>query len=99
MPDVIGKIAWDPSFFGGAVHLEGIGIERQFYDRIGTTGVANSFANHTTSGGGGGVAGLIKVVPGLLDFQFDTLFGSGIGRYGSGQLPDATYNANGTLNR
>ena len=29
--------------------------------------------------------------------QFDTLYGSGIGRYGSGQLPDTTYNASGTL--
>lgn len=101
VPDVIGKIAWDPSFLGGAVHLEAVGIGRQFYDRIGTT-TANvaglsTFGNHTTTGGGGGVAGLIKVVPGLLDVQFDTLFGSGIGRYGSGQLSDVTYNANGTL--
>jgi len=98
---VIGKIAWDPSFLDGALHLEAVGIGRQFYDRIGTT-TANvaglsTFGNHTTTGGGGGVAGLIKVVPGLLDVQFDTLFGSGIGRYGSGQLSDVTYNSNGTL--
>jgi len=97
-PDVIGKVAWEPDFFNGNVHLEGVGLLRQFYDRVGTSaGATSSFGNHTTSGGGGGVAGLIKVVPGLFDFQFDTLFGSGIGRYGSGQLPDVTYRANGTF--
>ena len=46
VPDVVGKVAWEPDFFGGNVHLEGVGIERQFYDRIGTTGAQNSFANH-----------------------------------------------------
>jgi len=97
VPDVIGKVAWEPSFFDGTVHLEGVGIEREFYDRIGVTGNQNSFANHTTSGGGGGVAGMIKLWPDVLDVQFDTLFGSGIGRYGSGQLSDVTYNASGTL--
>lgn len=96
-PDVIGKVAWEPSFFDGNVHLEGVGMLRQFYDRVGMTGVTSTFVNHSTSGGGGGVAGLIKLVPGLFDLQFDTLFGSGIGRYGSGQLSDTTYNANGTL--
>ncbi len=54
-------------------------------------------ANHNVSGGGGGIAGLLKVVPGLFDVQFDVLYGSGVGRYGSGQLPDATYKANGVL--
>ena len=94
---MIGKVAWEPSFFDGNVHLEGVGMLREFYDRVGVTGSQNTFGNHTTTGGGGGVAGLIKAVPGLLDIQFDTLFGSGIGRYGSGQLSDTTYNASGTL--
>jgi hypothetical protein len=97
MPDFIGKLAWEPSFLDGAVHLEGVGMVRQFYDRVGTTGAQNTYGNHTSSGGGGGLAGLIKLVPGLFDVQFDTLFGSGIGRYGSGQLPDTTYTAHGTL--
>jgi hypothetical protein len=95
VPDVIGKIAWEPAFFGGNVHLEGVGIYRDFYDRFGTS--LSSVSNHNVSGGGGGVSGLIKLVPGLFDLQFDTLFGQGIGRYGSSQLPDTTYNANGTL--
>jgi len=53
--------------------------------------------NHNVSGGGGGIAGLVKVIPGLFDVQFDAMYGTGIGRYGSGQLPDATYRADGTL--
>jgi len=95
VPDVIGKVAWQPAFFGGNVHLEGIGIYRDYLDRFGTA-LAN-VGNHQTTGGGGGVAGWIHIIPGLFDLQFDTLFGSGIGRYGSSQLPDVTYNANGTL--
>ena len=114
VPDVIGKVAWEPSFFNGNVHLEAMGIYRDFYDRTETIAAAavpctstyancygsvalSSATNHNTTGGGGGIAGLLKVVPGLLDVQFDTLYGSGIGRYGSGQLPDATYTANGIL--
>ncbi len=101
VPDVIGKVAWEPDFFDGNVHLELMGMERQFYDRIGSSAsaaaYANSASNHTVSGGGGGVAGLIKLWPSVLDLQFDTLFGSGIGRYGSGQLPDVTFKADGTL--
>jgi hypothetical protein len=95
VPDLIGKIAWEPSFFGHNVHLEAIGMYRDFCDRFGTS--LTDISNHNVSGGGGGVAGLIKLVPGVLDVQFDTLFGEGIGRYGSSQLPDVTYNFNGTL--
>lgn len=95
VPDVIGKAAWEPGFFGGNVHLEAIGLYRSFYNRFGTA--LDNVANYNVSGGGGGVAGLIKVFPGLLDLQFDTLYGQGIGRYTSGQLPDVTYNADGTF--
>jgi hypothetical protein len=119
VPDILGKIAWEPSFLGGNVHLEAFGMYRDFYDRtMNSTPAAapcaaapantisvncaasaqlGTAANHNTSGGGGGIAGLIKVIPGLFDVQFDTLYGSGIGRYGSGQLPDATYKSNGVL--
>ena len=114
VPDVIAKAVWEPGFLGGAVHLEVMGMYRDFYDRTEAIAAAavpctstyancygsvnvNSAANHNVSGGGGGIAGLIKVIPGLFDVQFDTLYGSGIGRYGSGQLPDATYKANGVL--
>ena len=95
VPDVIGKAAWQPAFFGGNVHLEAIGLYRDFYDRFGTA--LSNVRNHNDQGGGVGVAGLIKVFPGMLDLQFDTLFGQGIGRYTSSQLPDVTYNADGTF--
>jgi hypothetical protein len=112
VPDVIGKVAWEP--FGGIVHIEGVGILRDFYDRTEsilpagvpcTSTYANCYgavqvstaSNQDKTAGGGGVAGLIKLWPGLFDLQFDSLFGSGIGRYGSAQLPDATYAADGSL--
>lgn len=95
VPDLLGKIAWEPSFLGHMVHLEALGIYRDFYIRSGTS--VSTVENHDVSGGGGGVAGLIKIVPGLLDFQFDTLFGEGIGRYGASQLPDVTYTSSGTF--
>jgi hypothetical protein len=95
VPDLIGKIAWEPAFFARNVHLEIVGMYRDFYNRFGAT--QSTVENHDASGGGGGVSGLIKLVPGMLDVQFDTLFGEGIGRYGSSQLPDVTYNSSGTL--
>jgi hypothetical protein len=95
MPDFIGKVAWQPAFLGNNVHLEAIGMYRDFYDRFGTA-LAN-VSNHDVSGAAGGVAGLIKLIPGRFDVQFDTLFGQGLGRYGSSQLPDVTYNPNGTF--
>jgi hypothetical protein len=95
VPDLIGKAAWQPAFFGSNVHLEVIGMYRDFYDRFGTA--LTNVANHNVTGGGAGVAGLVKIFPGLLDLQFDTLYGQGIGRYGASQLPDVTYNADGTF--
>ena len=95
VPDIVGKLVWEPSFFGHNVHLEAVGIYRDFYNRFGSS--IDTVENHNVSGGGGGIAGFIKLVPGMLDVQFDTLFGSGIGRYGSSQLPDVTYNSDGTF--
>jgi hypothetical protein len=95
VPDVIGKVAWEPSYFDGNVHLEVFGIYRDFYNRVGTT--LSDVQNINKSGGGGGISGLIKAVPGLLDVQFDGMYGTGIGRYGSGQLPDVTFRADGTF--
>lgn len=93
IPDIIGKIAVEPAMFDGNVHFEVFGIYRDFYDRSGVT--LATVSNHDTSGGGIGANALIKLVPGLLDVQADAMFGSGIGRYGSGQLPDVTWKADG----
>jgi hypothetical protein len=100
VPDLVGKVAWEPAMFDGDVHLEVFGLYRDFYDRYGNASApmpASTVANHDVSGGGGGFGALVKIVPGLLDLQADGMFGSGIGRYGSGQLPDATFDANGNL--
>ncbi|MGH6878396.1 MAG: hypothetical protein ACREHV_13630, partial [Rhizomicrobium sp.] len=47
--------------------------------------------------GGVGGAALIKLFPGVFDIQADGLFGNGIGRYGSGQLPDVTFKPTGEI--
>ena len=49
----------------------------------------------TVFGGGVGGSTVIPIVPKLVDFTGNILAGYGVGRYGSGQLPDATFKANG----
>lgn len=103
LPDVIGKIAWEP-MIGGAqpLHIEAFGIYRQFYDRVNSAagnlaGNPVGIANVTTSGGGFGGSVTMTVVPKLLDLQGSAITGTGLGRYGSGQLPDTVVAANGSL--
>lgn len=83
-PDLVGKLAIDPGF--GHYELKGIG--RVFTDR------ANGSTFNTVGGGVGGAA-TFPVIPKLLDVQLSGLAGYGIGRYGSVQLPDVTFNAEG----
>ncbi len=97
VPDVVGKVAVEPSVFDKNVHLEAFGIFRDFYDRYGTNPNLTDVSTHDVSAGGGGVAALVKLVPGVFDIQADGMFGSGIGRYGSGQLPDATFKPDGQI--
>ena len=80
IPDFIGKLALDP----GWGHYELKGLFRTFTAR--TNG-----ANRSTFGWGGGAAATMPVVPKYVDLQLSGLAGSGIGRYGSGQLPDAAF--------
>jgi nucleotide-binding universal stress UspA family protein len=94
VPDVIGKVAYDHPIMGHTVHVEAYGIYRDFYDRLSTNGVASN--SHNPGGGfGGGI--IIGVVPKWLDLQFSGLTGRGIGRYGSGQLPDVSFGVDGTI--
>src|SRR5579872_3373395 len=85
-PDVVAKIALDPGFG----HYELKGIARFFTDRFNTT-------NNTTVGGGGGAAATIPIVPKVLELQLSGLAGYGIGRYGSAQINDVSFNPNGSL--
>lgn len=84
-PDVIAKVSFDPAFG----HYELYGMGRWFRDR------ANG-RNDTASGGGVG-GGMVLPFTKDIDFQASVLAGSGIGRYGSTQMPDATVKPDGTL--
>ncbi|MDE2356317.1 MAG: hypothetical protein KGL69_06140 [Alphaproteobacteria bacterium] len=93
-PDVVGKAVLEENPDGHKLHLEAYGILRSFYDRLtagGTTG------NQNVLGGGFGGAAIFGLVPGVLDLQASGLVGKGIGRYGSGQLPDVSFDTNGNI--
>jgi hypothetical protein len=85
-PDVILKAALDPGFG----HYEVYGLGRWFRSTIGTD-------NETVNGGGVGAGFILPVVANKLTFQASGLYGKGIGRYGSAQLPDVTVKPNGTF--
>jgi hypothetical protein len=89
-PDLVAKVAWDPTFGDRSIHVEAFGLFRSFYSRV--NGINNNVA-----GGGFGGSILAPVIPKYLDFQFSGMTGRGIGRYGAGQLPDVTFNSNGTI--
>lgn len=104
VPDVIGKVAYEPNLWGGRpLHVELFGIYRQFYDRVNVTTAANVLglpvgANNSESDGGGFGAGFtFTAVPKLLDVQASIMTGKGLGRYGSGQLPDTVVGVDGQL--
>jgi hypothetical protein len=103
IPDVIAKVAWEPRI-GDAqpLHMEVYGLYRDFYDRIYTAagnGIGFPASNQNADRAGGGVGGSIiwNAIPKTLDLQATALTGTGIGRYGSGQLPDVTLRPDGAL--
>jgi len=103
IPDVVAKLAVEPDLGGSRpIHAEVFGIYRSYYDRVNVTG-ANVLglpvgaSNKDTDGGGVGGGVTWTVVPKILDLQVSGLTGRGIGRYGSGQLPDAVIAPNGSL--
>ena len=87
-PDVVVKAAFDP----GWGHYEVYGLARFLHDRVSTLGNGH---NDTTLAGGGGAAVILPIIPAKLTLQASALAGYGIGRYASGQMPDATIAANG----
>jgi hypothetical protein len=96
VPDFVGKVAWNPTFGSNRVHFEAFGVLRQFTE-VATASPAtatqtfNSGTN-TTWGGGGGGGVVAQIIPNYLDAQFSGMAGNGIGRYGTSQLPDVTFN-------
>jgi hypothetical protein len=87
-PDIIAKATADYDL----AHLEAYGVGSVFNDRLSQAGTGQS---KSVLGGGAGADALVHVIPKLLDFQISGLAGTGIGRYGTSQLPDATIGANG----
>ena len=85
-PDMVAKLAFEP----GWGHYELYGIGRLFRSRA-------ALANHTIWGGGGGAGAILQLVAKQLDLQADFLYGDGIGRYASSQLPDIAIRPNGIL--
>jgi hypothetical protein len=98
-PDIIEKVAWDPNWG----HLEVLGIQRFFTDNTACvtaapTGCALGTASQKTSFGAG-VGGnfLVRAIPHYLELMGGATYGTGIGRYGAGALPDVTIGPDGSL--
>jgi hypothetical protein len=89
VPDFVLKGAADTGFG----HYELYGLLRVMTDRVDAVG--KGYNNNSLGGGVGGSAA-IHVFSGL-DLAGDFLVGQGVGRYGSGQLPDATIKPNGVV--
>lgn len=87
-PDLIAKAAWDPNFGDRTVHVEAFGLLRDFVTRA-------YWGNHSVWGGGWGAGAVVPIIPQFLDFQVSGAIGRGMGRYGSAQLPDATWSVTG----
>ena len=87
-PDVIVKGTADP----GYGHYELYGLARFMQDRVSVVGNGHS---NTRLGGGVGGGFILPIIGNALTFQASGLAGYGIGRYGSGQLPDATISPSG----
>jgi hypothetical protein len=92
-PDLVEKFALDP----GWGHYEAVGLQRFFTDRVYTTAIQGSGSNQTTFGWGVGGSALLPAWPKVVDLQGSILYGAGLGRYGSAQLPDVTIGPTGSL--
>jgi hypothetical protein len=91
-PDIIAKVAADP----GWGHYELYGLLR-FIDGSVAFASNGTGRNFQTTGEGVGGGMILPLVPKILDFQVSGLFGRGVGRYGTSQLPDATFAPNGKI--
>jgi type II secretory pathway pseudopilin PulG len=94
LPDIIAKVALDESYEGHTLHAEAYGLYRDFYARVDTSG---AYANEDQAGGGVGGGVIVGLIPAVLDLQASGLIGRGIGRYGSGQLPDVSFGLDGSI--
>jgi len=102
-PDLLAKAAYENNL----LHLELFGVGRFFRDRIypngpsvsgqSTTSSALGAYNSKAAGGGIGANGRVSLFNKSLVVGAHGLFGDGIGRYSTSQLPDATAHPSGSL--
>jgi hypothetical protein len=97
-PDLIGKVAFE----AGPGHYEVKAVGRIFRDRIYTPASGGGAAvasarNYSTAGGGIGASALWGIARRRVELGLNGLWGRGIGRYGSSQLPDASARADGRI--
>ncbi len=97
-PDVIVKFTADPPHRG---HYEIGGLARWFRDRYYPNGTlatpSAAGAQNDTKVGGGFIGNARFPITHFADFGVHVLGGTGVGRYGTSQLPDVTVHPNGTL--
>lgn len=92
-PDLILKAAADTDFG----HYEAFGVARWFKDRVEFASTPTKDATSITAGGGIGASAFVPLIPKYLELSGNVMYGTGIGRYGSGGMPDVTYRADGSL--
>ena len=112
VPDVLAKVAYEARLLDRDIHLEALGIYRNFVDDVeyGTGGFAAPLAStatvpggfplsskNSTNGFGVGYGVIVPLIPAKLDLQSSGQLGKGLGRYTSSGLPDATVDANGEV--
>ena len=90
VPDLVGKVAWDPKLGDRTIHLEAFGVGRDFYSRF------NGVNSDVFTGFGGGSV-LVPILPKILDAQFSASYGEGVGRYGTAQFADMTVSPTGQV--
>jgi hypothetical protein len=91
-PDVVVKVAYEP----GWGHFEVYDLLRTYESTVNPNGTSIMNKSHkTTTAIGGGV--ILPLVPKQLTLTLSGIYGEGIGRYGSAQLPDVAQDASGNL--
>ncbi len=93
LPDVVAKFAWESSFG----HYEIYNLARNFSSEYGGSSLSAQTNHQNIWTDSFGAGATIPVVPKVLDLSLSGLVGDGTGRYGTTQLADATFDADGRL--
>jgi hypothetical protein len=90
IPDVLFKVATDPAIGSWKMHAEAFGLYSTYYERL-------NYVGKNVSGGGFGAGLILPLVSRVLDLQVSILSGRGVGRYGSAQIPEVTFDPTGAI--